>query len=285
MRIDLHTHSWASDGTDSPTRLVLNAQQARLDVIAITDHDTFAGVDEARQAGRRVGVQVLSGVELSTSLDGHDVHLLGFGPRLDDPELNSEMASMRLARTQRLPAMIAKLAELGVEVTMAEVQAQAGGAGTSLGRPHLADALVARGHVAHRNEAFDRYLDRTAPAYVPRAAVELFAGIELLHGAGAAAVLAHPGIRGVGEVLTGEVIEVLAREHGLDGIEVDSPLHDPATRDLFHRIGARLDLVRTGGSDHHGAGKVDHDLGCRLTREPAYQELLRRIRMHGGSTN
>lgn len=285
MRIDLHTHSWASDGTDSPTRLVLNARQANLDVIAITDHDTFAGVDEARQAGRRIGVHVLGGVELSTRFEGHDVHLLGYGPRLDNQPLNVEMAKMRTARTQRLPAMIEKLAGLGLEITMDEVRAQAGGAGTSLGRPHLADAMVARGYVAHRDEAFNRYLDRTAPAYVPRSAVDLAVGIQLLHGAGAAAVIAHPGIRGVGEVLTGELLEALAREHGLDGIEVDYPLHDPSTRDLFHRLGARLDLVRTGGSDHHGLGKVDHELGCRLTREPAYRELLRRIAGHGGVTN
>lgn len=285
MRIDLHTHSWVSDGTDSPTRLVLKAQQAKLDVIALTDHDTFDGIDEAREAGRRVGVHVLVGVELSTRLDGHDVHLLGYGPRHDNRELNAEMAKMRQARTERLPAMLEKLAGLGMPLTMDDVHDQTGGAGTSLGRPHVADAMVAKGYVANRTEAFDRFLDRTAPAFVPRPAVPLVDGINLLHGAGAAVVIAHPGIRGVGEVLTGELLGQLANQHGLDGIEVDYPLHDPSTRDLFHRLGERLDLVRTGGSDHHGLGKVDHDLGCRTTREPAYHELLRRIEAHGGLTN
>ncbi|MGI5952547.1 MAG: PHP domain-containing protein, partial [Brooklawnia sp.] len=214
MRIDLHTHSWASDGTDSPTRLVLKAQQAGLDVIALTDHDTFAGVDEARQAGRRMGVQVLGGVELSTRLGDHDVHLLGYGPRIDDAELNREMAQMRRARTERVPAILDKLAGLGINLTIDAVRAQTAGPITSLGRPHIADALVAGGHVADRTEAFDRYLDRRAPAYVPRASITLVRGIELLQGAGGAAVIAHPGIRGVGEVLTGEVLETLARDHG-----------------------------------------------------------------------
>ncbi len=117
---------------------------------------------------------------------------------------------------------------------------------------------------------------------MPRPAAELTAGIDLLHAAGAAVVLAHPGIRGMDEVLTGELIEMLAREHGLDGIEVDYPLHDASTRDLFHRLGARLDLVRTGSSDYHGTGKVGHDLGCVLTREPAFRELLSRVAARGG---
>lgn len=281
MRIDLHTHSWVSDGTDSPTRLVLKAHAAGLDVIALTDHDTLGGVEEAREAGRRVGVHVLAGVELSATLSAREVHLLGYGPRLDHAELNAELHRIRQGRRNRLPAMLEKLTELGFPVTMGEVQAHAA-AGASLGRPHVADAMVARGYVVSRDEAFLRFLDRHGPAYVPRPTCELGAGIDLLHAAGAAVVLAHPGIREMNQVLTGEVIEWLTREHGLDGIEVDYPLHDLSTRDLYHRLGARLDLVRTGSSDYHGAGKVGHDLGCVTTREPAYRELLRRITAHGG---
>ena len=282
MRIDLHTHSWVSDGTDSPTRLVLNAQQAGLDIIALTDHDTLAGLDEAREAGRRVGIGVLGGVELSAVQDDREVHLLGYGPRRDDEALNAELVRLRTGRTNRLPKMLAKLDGLGMPLTLEEVRAQAKDAQTSLGRPHVADAMVARGYVASRDEAFERYLDREAPAYVGRPAVPLAAGIDLLHGAGAAVVLAHPGIRGMSTVLTGPLTERLRVEHGLDGIEVDYPLHDLNTRELYHQLGARLGLVRTGSSDYHGIGKNGHDLGCALTRPPAFDELLRRIKAHGG---
>ena len=121
MRIDLHTHSWISDGTDSPTRLVLNAQRAGLDVVALTDHDTLAGLDEAREAGRRIGVRVLGGVELSAIQDGTEVHLLGYGPRRNDPELNAELERLRVGRTERLPKMLAKLEALGMPLSLDEV--------------------------------------------------------------------------------------------------------------------------------------------------------------------
>lgn len=284
MRIDLHAHSWVSDGTDSPTRLVLAARQAGLDAIALTDHDTLAGLDEARAAGRRMGVHVLGGVELSARHEGHEVHVLGYGPRSDDAALNAELARIREGRLNRLPAMLEKLAALGVPVSMDEVRAQGGGAPVSLGRPHVADAMVAKGYVASRDEAFASYLDSKGPAFVPRPAADLIGGIELLHGAGAAVVIAHPGIRGMNQVLTGELLERLARDHGLEGIEVDYPLHDVSTRDLYHRLGARCDLVRTGSSDYHGTGKVGHDLGIETTRESAYRELLSRIAERGGVT-
>jgi len=282
MRIDLHTHSSVSDGTDTPTRLVLKAQAAGLDVIALTDHDTLLGLDEAAEAGRRVGVKVLAGVEVSTQLRGAEVHLLGYGIGQHDEAFNEELARGRASREQRLPAMLARLAALGLPLDLSEVMAQRKSANVTVGRPHVADAMVARGYVANRDEAFAKYLDRTGPAYVPRSMVDLGRGIDLIHEAGGAAVLAHPGIREMAEALTGDVIAGLTSEHGLDGIEVDYPLHDASTRDLYHRIGARLGLVRTGGSDYHGSGKVDHPLGVATARESAYRELLRRIRSHGG---
>lgn len=282
MRIDLHTHSWISDGTDSPTRLVLNAELAGLNVVALTDHDTLAGLDEARAAGRRIGVRVLGGVELSASYAGREVHLLGYGPRTDHQQLNAELQRLQAGRRDRLPAMLARLGELGVPVSLDEVRAQAGDSATSLGRPHVADAMVANGYLASRDEAFARYLNRGQPAFIPRPAIDLAAGVELLHDAGAAAVIAHPGIRGIAEVLTGDVITRLVAEYGLDGIEVDYPLHDAATRDLYHRLGERLGLVRTGASDYHGTGKTGHELGCATTRVSAFRELLSRISGHGG---
>lgn len=280
MRIDLHTHSSVSDGTDPPGVLVEAAKACGLDVVALTDHDTFAGIPEAVEAGRRAGITVLGGVELSTQFDGRSVHLLGYGCRTDDPPLTAELARLRTGRTGRLDAMLDKLADLGVSLTADEVWRQAGSA-PSLGRPHVADAMVAKGFVADRDEAFARYLDDDGPAYVPRYATDLADAIGLIHDAGGAAVLAHPWARGSAATLTAETIAKLAAG-ALDGIEADHPDHDAGTREALRALGARLGLVCTGSSDHHGTGKTNNPLGACTTTEAAYDDLLRRIGDRGG---
>lgn len=283
MRIDLHTHSRVSDGTDTPTSLVLKAFHAGIDVIGLTDHDTFSGVAEAREAGKRIGVKVLGGIEMSTEHDGASVHLLGYGCDPFDRELDAELARIRFGRTQRLPAMVAKLAEAGFELTLAEVMAAANGA-PAIGRPHVADAMVAKGYVAHRDEAFAGWIGVDRPAYVHRYACDLERAIDLIHAARGVAVLAHPWGRGGQTVLPAAYIESLVRDHGLEGIEVDHPDHDDETRSLLFAMGARLGLLRTGSSDHHGTGKKGHPLGANLTRPSAYRDLLARIRRRGGVT-
>lgn len=282
MRIDLHTHSRVTDGTDTPTMLVMKAFQAGLDVIALTDHDTFDGVAEALEAGKRIGVKVLTGIELSCSLGGQVIHLLGYGCDVWNRALNEELAKVRVGRTQRLPEMCSRLREQGVEVTLDEVMSVAQGA-PSIGRPHVADAMVAKGIVKDRQEAFDRYLAQDKPAYVPRYSIELGRAIDLVHEAKGVAVLAHPWGRGGREVLTAPVIERLTREHGLDGIETDHRDHDRDTRLLLFELGARLGLIRTGSSDYHGAKRPDRELGCFTTRKSAYLELVARIRARGGT--
>lgn len=281
MRIDLHTHSRVSDGTDTPTGLVLKALEAGLDVIALTDHDTFDGVHEAAAAGKRVGVRVVTGVEMSTEVDGVSVHLLGYGCDVHHPELGGELAALRRARAQRVPVICEKLGALGLEVIVADVASTARSA-RSLGRPHVADALVAKGYVHDRSEAFDRYLADGMPAYVPRYNTDLVRAIGLVHAAGGAAVIAHPWGRGSRSVLTAPLLEELVREHSLDGMEVDHEDHDAETRALLFEMGARLGLIRTGSSDYHGDGKVGHPLGCNLTRKSAFMELVSRIRGRGG---
>ena len=281
MRIDLHTHSRVSDGTDTPTRLVLKALEAGLDVIALTDHDTFDGVLEAAEVGKRVGVRVVAGIEMSTQVAGRSVHLLGYGCNVHDEALSAELTALRRARADRLPAMCAKLTELGLELTVAQVETTARSA-RSLGRPHVADALAAKGYVADRTEAFDKYLAVGKPAWVPRYNTDLARAITLVHGAGGAAVIAHPWARGNRDVLTAPLLESLVLGYGLDGIEVDHEDHDADTRRLLFEMGGRLGLVRTGSSDHHGTGKQGHDLGCNLTRKSAFMELVSRIRARGG---
>ncbi len=280
MRIDLHTHSRISDGTDSPAELVAKARDAKLDVVALTDHDTFAGLDEAVAEGERLDVEVVRGMELSCARRGSSVHLLAYGVDPDHPDLAAEMVRVRGGRTDRLLPVLAKLAELGVPVTEAQVRAQVGGS-PSVGRPHIADALVAAGHVSDRTEAFDRFLADGGPAHVPRYAIDIAKGIDLVHAAGGVAVLAHPWGRGREHILPVDLLESLARDHRLDGLEVDHQDHDADARHRLRRLSQRLDLLVTGSSDYHGTGKVDHDLGCNTTDPAVYTELLTRLSPRG----
>lgn len=281
MRIDLHTHSVVSDGTDTPTRLVLKAQEEGLDVIALTDHDTFDGIPEAVEAGKRIGVKVIPGIEMSTQVNGHSVHLLGYGCDPFDRPLVTELAKIRVARTGRLKAFADKLTELGMPLTVDDIIAAAG-ASPSVGRPHVADAMVAKGYVKDRDEAFEKWLRDDRPGYVPRYATELGEAIDLIHNAHGVAILAHPWGRGGDRVLNALVIERLVKEHGLEGIEVDHPDHDEKTRELLFAFGGRMGLLRTGSSDYHGTGKRNNPLGACLTRDTALHELQRRIRLRGG---
>ncbi|TRY19385.1 PHP domain-containing protein [Tessaracoccus rhinocerotis] len=279
MRIDLHTHSRVSDGTDAPAQLVAEAVAAGLDVVALTDHDTFDGLPEAFVAGEALGIRVVGGIEISTELEGRSVHLLGYGCDEREPALAEELVRNREGRDGRLPLMCARLAEAGVGVTMEEVLAAAAGA-PSLGRPHFADAMIAKGHVVNRAEAFDLYLAEGRPGYVARYSTPLRLAIDLVHGAGGAAVLAHPWGRGGAAVLTPDVVADLAGTHGLDGIEVDHADHDEAQRRELAALARELGLVATGSSDYHGTGKQDHPLGVNTTTEAAFEELLRAMNDH-----
>lgn len=280
MRIDLHTHSLVSDGTDTPTQLVRKAAEAGLGAIALTDHDTFDGLREAKLAGESAGVEVLGGLEMSTDLGGKSVHLLGYGCDPHDHALLDELARVRVGRSDRVPAMVAKLTELGMPLTVDDVLAQAGGA--SLGRPHLADALVAKGYVSGRDEAFELFLYEGGPAYVDRYSTPLTTAIDLVHGARGVAVLAHPWGRGRRADLPAPYLTELAYEHRLDGVEVDHPDHDAETRAALRTLASGLGLLATGSSDYHGLGKTRNPLGVETTPEETYAEVVRRIRSRGG---
>jgi predicted metal-dependent phosphoesterase TrpH len=278
MRIDLHTHSNVSDGTDTPAELVVAAHEAGLDVVALTDHDTFDGLDRAVAAGRTYGVEVVRGMELSCSRQGQSVHLLAYGADPEAAALAQEMVRVREGRTGRLRPVLDLLAGLGVPVTEEEVMAQVGSS-PSVGRPHIADALVAAGWVADRTEAFDRFLADGGPAHVGRYAIEIAHGIELVHAAGGVAVIAHPWGRGRAGLLPVELLTELVEQHGLDGIEVDHQDHDAETRTELRALADRLGVLGTGSSDYHGTGKTDHGLGVNTTRPEVYDELRKRIRV------
>ncbi len=276
MRIDLHTHSNVSDGTDTPAELVVAAREAGLDVVALTDHDTFDGLDRALAAGREHGVEVVRGMELSCSREGQSVHLLAYGADPDAAGLAQEMVRVRDGRSGRLRPVLDKLAVLGVPVSEEAVLAQVGDS-PSVGRPHIADALVEAGWVADRREAFDRFLADGGPAHVARYAIELGHGIDLVHAAGGVAVVAHPWGRGREQLLPPDLLESLVAEHALDGIEVDHQDHDADARARLWALVDRLGVLGTGSSDYHGTGKTDHDLGVNTTRPEVYDELRKRL--------
>ncbi len=280
MRIDLHTHSEVSDGTDAPADLVRNAVAAGLDVVALTDHDTFDGLDAARQAGRSLGIEVFPGMEMSCGLLGESVHLLAYGCDPRDPGLAAELERVRGGRLGRVSGVLARLAELGVPVTEAEVMAQVGDS-PSVGRPHIADAMIKAGHVKDRTEAFNRFLADGGPAHVGRYVVPLGRGVDLVHQAGGLAVLAHPWGRGREHLLPEHRLGELVEEHGLDGVEVDHQDHSAETRHQLRRVADRLGLLPTGSSDYHGTGKVDHALGCNTTAPEVYAEIVRRLAVPG----
>lgn len=281
MRIDLHTHSRVSDGTDTPTTLVTMAAAADLDVIALTDHDTFGGILEAQEAGKRIGVKIVCGLEMSTEVEGRPVHLLGYGCDTYNRELGEELARIRHGRSARLPQMVQKLNECGLELTMDDVTRVAMGS-PALGRPHVADALVEKGYVPDREAAFKEWLAEDRPGYVKRYACSLERGIELIHGAKGVAVIAHPWARRGREVIDAPYLEQLIETYGLEGIEVDHPDHDQEARALLFEMAGRLGLVRTGSSDYHGLGKKNNPLGANLTRKSAFRDLMARIKRRGG---
>lgn len=272
MLIDLHTHSRRSDGTDSPTELVENAARAGLDVVALTDHDAMTGWDEAQAAAERAGVTLVRGLEISCRYEGRGVHLLGYEPDPTYEPLVAELERVLAGRQDRLPKTLARLNALGIEIDEADVLAVSGDAAAT-GRPHVADALIVKGVVASRDEAFERFLMPGRPAYVDRYAADLVTMIGLLGAAGGRAVVAHPWSRQSRKALTAEVIASLA-DTGLAGLEVDHNDHDADTRAQLREIARYLDLVVTGSSDYHGSGKVGFDLGVNSTAPDQAVRLL-----------
>lgn len=245
MPVDLHIHTTCSDGTSTPAEVVALSLGARLSAIALTDHDAIDGVEAARIAARGA-IEVIAGVELSAqSTCAPDVHLLGYFVDLCSPALIESLASLRASRLARAVAMTQLLAEAGYRIAFEDVRALAG-AGT-IGRSHIARALVASGEVPSFEHAFEDLIGANAPCYVAKRALSVGEAVALVHDAGGVVVLAHPGVSGDGAL--GELVEA-----GLDGIEAYHAEHTPRQRAHYASLAARLGLVVTGGSDYHGRG-------------------------------
>ncbi|MDT0265469.1 PHP domain-containing protein [Streptomyces sp. DSM 44915] len=271
MRIDLHTHSTASDGTDSPAELVRNAAAAGLDVLALTDHDTVAGHAEAA-AALPAGLTLVPGAELSCRLDGVSLHMLAYLFDPDEPELARERDLLRDDRVPRAQGIVARLRELGVPITWERVRELAQG---SIGRPHIAAAMVEAGVIEDISAAFTaEWIGDGGRAHVGKHELDAFAAVRMIHRAGGVAVFAHPLAVKRGRCVPESAIVRLA-EAGLDGVEADHYDHDAATRDRLHGLAADLGMLATGSSDYHGSRKPC-PLGLNTTAPETYEALLAR---------
>lgn len=265
--VDLHAHTRASDGLLSPTELVDHAAGVGLRVLAVTDHDTTAGIEEAVAAGGDRGIEVVPGVEISTSHDGTEVHLLGYFVDHGSADLTRQLSSRRDDRDVRAREMVARLRALGVEIGYDDVVREAGNA--AVGRPHVAAALVRGGWVETRQEAFDRYIADGRPAAVPKPVFPLVDAIALLRSMDAVAVIAHPGLLKRPELLP-EMVPL-----GIAGIEVFYPKHLPEQKRELLSFAAAHGLVPTGGSDFHGPG-LPAELGSQEVPAETLESLRER---------
>lgn len=266
-RIDLHSHSLASDGQYPAAEVARRAAAAGVGTWALCDHDTVAALPEAEGEARRLGMRFVPGIELSAFLERREIHLLGHFVDPAHPALRRFEDFLAERRRERMYAIVERLAALGVRIAVANVEKFSGG--KTIGRPHVARAIVEAGAAGSVKEAFDRFLGDGKPAYVPRYRLEAAEAVRLVRSAGGTTTIAHPG---VSKLEPGELARL--RAAGCEGIEVEHADHVPSQREKLHRIAAELDLVPTAGSDFHGeAISPDRHLGM-VTMAP---EALARL--------
>ncbi|NKB67647.1 MAG: PHP domain-containing protein [Candidatus Latescibacteria bacterium] len=241
---DLHLHTFCSDGLRTPTQAVEDACQAGLKAISLTDHDTVEGIDEAIEAGTRLKLEIVPGAELSAHISRREVHILAYCLDWKAPQLLAHLLLLVEQRRQRGTLIVERLNGLGLELSLEDVLKETSGG--PLGRPHVAAAMVNRGLVANKDEAFSRYLGDRSPAFQPKPYIGAAEVIDLIHQVGGVAVLAHPGTS-VSENLIAQLVDV-----GLDGLEVYHPAHRPQQIEYYMQLAQRYGLLQSGGSDSHG---------------------------------
>jgi predicted metal-dependent phosphoesterase TrpH len=256
--IDLHTHSTASDGKYSPAELMRHAHAMGIEVIALTDHDTLSGLEEASEEAARVGIELIPGVEISAENNPGTLHMLGYFIDPSNAELAETLAWLRGGRDDRNRIILTKLAELGCPLEWDDVANLAGG--ESMGRPHIATAMVNRGYVATFNDAFDRYLGKGAAAYTDRDKMTPEIAIGRIRSAGGLPVLAHPQTLSLADDELSDLLGRLAPV-GLAGVEAYYYSHSEEETALYLTLARKYDLVATGGSDFHGPGMIETRLG------------------------
>ncbi len=247
MVADLHLHTFFSDGTYSPEELVVQAQRHGLATLALTDHDTVEGCGPTAQACKAARIEFICGTELTAEQDGHEIHILGYCLDTNNPKLLAEIAKFQIVRQNRIRQMVTRLNQLGVPLAPEAVFALANC--RAPGRPHVARALVQEGLCGSLDEAFERFLKKNRPAWVPKFKMSAAVAIDLIHQAGGVAVMAHPGLNRTDEVIPAMV------EAGLDGLECFHSKHSTATAEQYLELADRFHLLVTGGSDCHGMSK------------------------------
>jgi 3',5'-nucleoside bisphosphate phosphatase len=269
--IDLHTHTNESDGSCTPAQLIAEAVAAGVDVLGITDHDTFAGYDAAVDTARPAGLRLICGIELSTKLHGHSVHLLGYFPGTNGlAGFREWVRDMQASRRERNVRLAERLQELGFDIKLEEAEALGRG---MTGRPHFAQLMVSKGYVSGFRQAFDEYLDESAKGYVYRREPQFSEGVARIREAGGIASVAHPArMKGDPEALVPELCAA-----GLNALEAYHSDHSPQETELYLGLASRYGLKVTGGSDFHGAMKPEVKLGTgyegnlKIPREVADQ--------------
>ncbi len=257
-RIDLHLHSTYSDGTFSPTEVVRRAHNAQVSTLALTDHDTTDGIEEAVESAKKFHIEVIPGIEISSLYKGKETHILGYYFDQSHTQLQQELQKLRNSRHQRIPKILSKLETCGIALSYTDVKAHAGPG--SIGRPHIAQALVDKHHVRNINEAFSRYLGEGASAYVARPLPDVAEAIRLIREAGGVPSLAHPSwVRKSVHELQSTCVEL--KTYGLQGIEVYYSSHNSKQTANYLKVARQLELIVTGGSDFHGTTKPDIEVG------------------------
>ena len=246
MKVDLHIHTTASDGTSTPQQVVQIAAERKLQAIAITDHDTVGGIEEAKAEGLRSGIEVIPGVEINTDYNHQEIHILGYFIRYNDSQFKERLEILQNARLIRIKKMVDCLPGLGLPIEFKRVLELAGEG--SVGRPHIGMAMMEKGYVTTVQEAFQRYLGLGRPAFVPRYALAPAEAVEIIRQAGGIPVWAHPGLAKRDYLLV-ELVEA-----GLQGLEVYYPEHAPDIVRHYLALARQYRLVVTGGSDYHGSG-------------------------------
>ncbi len=244
--IDLHSHTTASDGEHAPAELMRLAHAAKVTTLAVTDHDTVAGLAACREAAGPLGLTLVNGIEITAFLNRREVHVLGHFVDPSEARLASFAAKLKVERESRMEKMVEKMKGLGFPVSMEQVRALAGD--THFARPHLARVLVELGYCTSTKEAFDRFLGDGRPGSVPRFELAAADAVAIIRGAGGSATLAHPG---VSKIQAHDLAELA--KSGLVGVEVEHSDHPPSLREKLRKIAVDLNLVPTAGSDFHGA--------------------------------